>query len=329
MANALPTYTTVNTFGASATKVTPDTTTYANGYLPGAVFPAQHENYFLNGMTSNDNQFISQVNMLQSELLSLLTQYSISPNGTTIQLRDLIVAQLALKSNLASPTFTGTPSLPTGTTATTQSANDNSTKLATTAYANAILPIGTIIAFDANRTAGSSGGGTGGWTDNSTIVGWYACIAGNTATWGCPDLSGNSYLSGKVVAGSGTTFGSNSYSLSVAQLPSHNHGNSGGATITSAAQSLDHTHNIAGGNGSHAHAFPYWVFTGGGGAGGGSGGLNATNSPSTSSNSLPTFNTAGMSNAHTHDVTLTAQGSGTALENRPASYSIIWIRKCS
>lgn len=35
---------------------------------------------------------------------------------------------------LESPTFTGTPSLPTGTTATTQSANDNSTKVATTAY---------------------------------------------------------------------------------------------------------------------------------------------------------------------------------------------------
>ena len=37
---------------------------------------------------------------------------------------------------LASPVFTGTPSLPTGTTATTQSGVDSSTKLATTAYAN-------------------------------------------------------------------------------------------------------------------------------------------------------------------------------------------------
>lgn len=38
---------------------------------------------------------------------------------------------------LASPTFTGTPVLPTGTTGTTQTASDNSTKLATTAYADA------------------------------------------------------------------------------------------------------------------------------------------------------------------------------------------------
>lgn len=41
---------------------------------------------------------------------------------------------LDLKANLASPTFTGTPSLPTGTTGTTQSAGDSSTKLATTAF---------------------------------------------------------------------------------------------------------------------------------------------------------------------------------------------------
>lgn len=41
------------------------------------------------------------------------------------------------KADLASPTFTGTPSLPTGTTGVTQSSGDNSTKLATTAYADA------------------------------------------------------------------------------------------------------------------------------------------------------------------------------------------------
>lgn len=45
-----------------------------------------------------------------------------------------VTTSLALKANLASPTFTGTPTLPTGTTGVTQSASDNSTKLATTAY---------------------------------------------------------------------------------------------------------------------------------------------------------------------------------------------------
>ena len=41
---------------------------------------------------------------------------------------------LDLKSNLASPTFTGTPTLPTGTIATTQTAGNNSTAVATTAF---------------------------------------------------------------------------------------------------------------------------------------------------------------------------------------------------
>jgi hypothetical protein len=40
---------------------------------------------------------------------------------------------------LNSPTFTGTPSLPTGTTAATQSAGDNTTKLATTAFVSAAV----------------------------------------------------------------------------------------------------------------------------------------------------------------------------------------------
>lgn len=43
-------------------------------------------------------------------------------------------AQIALLAPLASPTFTGTPSLPTGTTGVTQTAGDSTTKLATTAF---------------------------------------------------------------------------------------------------------------------------------------------------------------------------------------------------
>ena len=44
---------------------------------------------------------------------------------------------LNLKADLASPTFTGTPTLPTGTIATTQTASNNSTAVATTAYVDA------------------------------------------------------------------------------------------------------------------------------------------------------------------------------------------------
>jgi hypothetical protein len=41
---------------------------------------------------------------------------------------------IGLKANIASPTFSGTPTLPTGTIATTQTASNNSTAVATTAY---------------------------------------------------------------------------------------------------------------------------------------------------------------------------------------------------
>ncbi|MCT4602552.1 MAG: hypothetical protein N4A59_06600, partial [Marinifilum sp.] len=48
-------------------------------------------------------------------------------------------AAIATKAEINSPTFTGTPTLPTGTIAVTQSANNNSTKVATTAYVDNAL----------------------------------------------------------------------------------------------------------------------------------------------------------------------------------------------
>ena len=48
----------------------------------------------------------------------------------------------ALKAPIASPVFTGTPSLPTGTTAVTQAAGNNTTAVATTAFT--ISEIGTL-----------------------------------------------------------------------------------------------------------------------------------------------------------------------------------------
>jgi hypothetical protein len=67
---------------------------------------------------------------------------------------------------LASPTFTGTPSLPTGTTGVTQTAGDNTTKLATTEYVDRQIGLGgpasnILITTNANittQTTGTSGG---------------------------------------------------------------------------------------------------------------------------------------------------------------------------
>jgi len=101
-------------------------------------------------------------------------------NGVTDKApsEDAVFDALALKADLASPTFTGTPNAPT------QSANDNTTKIATTAYAdakvaNAITDGVTTIApsqnavFDAlakieNFIYSKSGGSYGTHTGNTT-----------------------------------------------------------------------------------------------------------------------------------------------------------------
>jgi hypothetical protein len=79
-----------------------------------------------------------------------------------------IATAVATKADLASPTFTGTPALPTGTTAVTQTYGDSSTKLATTAFVQAALqiiyPVGSIYT---NATASTNPGtlfGFGTWT---------------------------------------------------------------------------------------------------------------------------------------------------------------------
>jgi hypothetical protein len=62
-----------------------------------------------------------------------------------------ISVAIATKADLVSPTFTGTPALPTGTTAVTQSAGNNTTALATTAFVGAA-----ITAFDTALTVSTA-----------------------------------------------------------------------------------------------------------------------------------------------------------------------------
>ena len=72
--------------------------------------------------------------------------------GTLSAQTDLQSA-LDLKSNLASPSFSGTPSLPTGSIGVTQSPGNNTTALATTAFVTAAVPA---FATNAQAVAGTS-----------------------------------------------------------------------------------------------------------------------------------------------------------------------------
>lgn len=78
----------------------------------------------LNGVTAD----AAEINILDGAILSTTELNYVDGVTSAIQ------TQINTKAPLASPTFTGTPTLPTGTIATTQSASNNSTAVATTAY---------------------------------------------------------------------------------------------------------------------------------------------------------------------------------------------------
>jgi hypothetical protein len=79
-----------------------------------------------------------------------------------------IATAIATKADLASPSFTGTPTLPTGTIATTQSNGSNTTTIATTAFVQAAIallyPVGSIYTNASVSTNPATLLGFGTWT---------------------------------------------------------------------------------------------------------------------------------------------------------------------
>ncbi|MBE3088024.1 MAG: hypothetical protein IMZ71_02760 [Chloroflexi bacterium] len=108
------------------------------------------------------------------------------------------------------------------------------------------------------------------------------------ATHGCPDLV-DRFIMGKVVAGAGATGGSNTHTIASGELPVHTH------------DLGDHTHGIPG-NVTAGTIAP------------------ATRSAASSANFLSTGPSTNIS------------GNGgfanTAIDTKPAYYSVIYIRKC-
>jgi hypothetical protein len=142
--------------------------------------------------------------------------------GTEINTEfDNIQTAIATKADLASPTFTGTPTLPTGTIGVTQSSSNNSTALATTAFVQSIaqllFPVGAIY------TATVS-------TNPATLLGFGTWIA---------------FAAGKVMIGDGGGFSAGATGGSAdAIVVSHTH--------TATSTDSGHTHTVnAGGNTSN------------------------------------------------------------------------------
>ena len=150
-----------------------------------------------------------------------------------------IATAVATKADLASPTFTGTPTLPTGTIGVTQSFANSTTALATTAFVQAALaaiyPVGSIYT---NATSSTNPG---------TLLGfgtWTAFGAGRVMVG---FDSGNALFDAAEETGGSAN----------ATLPTHTH------TATSTVTDAGHAHGIAGAS-SLSGGFGSLTGTGGG-----------------------------------------------------------------
>jgi microcystin-dependent protein len=149
------------------------------------------------------------------------------------------------------------------------------------------------------------------WLDigvpRGTIVMWSGTIATIPTGWalcngtgGTPDLGDKFILGTSAGENPGATGGTNSYSLTIAQLPAHTH------TGTAAAA------------GSHSHSM--W----GGDNDNGDCGSGSSFDMSTESCRSVNSNLGGL---HTHTLTINPVGTGEAIDNRPAFYKLAYIMK--
>ncbi|OQY32017.1 MAG: hypothetical protein B6241_12385 [Spirochaetaceae bacterium 4572_59] len=215
------------------------------------------------------------------------------------------------------------------------------------------LPVGTVWMYDGSD-----------WQDDVDLPGFYACTAEN-ASRGCPDMTGR-FVMGKAADAEGELGGANSLILTEANLPSHTHAiDHDHGAFNSASGGVAHTHSINHDHGSvtsssdshyHIHGVNfassgtpnmlhgYTTSTSKSttsefqGTAGGYYPKSSTDSHSHSVN-LPNYGgTSGGASAysHSHPIDIPAftgdsgaTGDGSPIDNRPAFYSMIFIKKCA
>ena len=209
------------------------------------------------------------------------------------------------------------------------------------ATVDAAFPVGTIWMYDGAA-----------WRDNVTLQGWYACVPENEdggsagLSYGIPSMV-DRFVMGRSVAGSGATGGANSYRLTAAQLPAHTHTiNHDHPSFVSGNQRQDHRHYLAlnsNTTGSHVHSlygrYSRGVHPTGSGIHQVTTGMRGAMSTLVGAAGNHSHNTSGwtghVSASHNHDIDIPAftgnsgfTGLGATVDNRPACYSMIFIRKC-
>lgn len=169
------------------------------------------------------------------------------------------------------------------------------------------LPVGTILMFDGTN-----------WEDNVTIPGWYACTKANydNTNIQVPNLE-DRFIMGSGSSAPKTSAGSNSKSLSLAQMPAHNH------NIRLGNDTHSHTINASGVSSQNnildaaaGSGYAYNVGSGGGGSAWRLRRQYMNNHAHTANN-----------DTHNHTVYQDSKGSGAAIDFKPAFYTVIYIRK--
>ena len=206
---------------------------------------------------------------------------------------------------------------------------------------HATFPVGTIWMYDGAN-----------WRDNVTLPGWYACVPENEdggaagLNYGLTSMV-DRFVMGRSAVGAGETGGANSYRLTAAQLPAHTHTiNHDHPSSLSGNQRQNHRHHLAinsNTTGSHVHSlygrYTSGVYPTGRAIHNMTTGMRDHFGDVVGANGNHTHHTSGwtgwISASHNHDVDIPAftgnsgaTGLGAAVDNRPAFYSMIFIRKC-
>ena len=176
-----------------------------------------------------------------------------------------IATAIATKADLVSPTFTGTPSLPTGTTGVTQSAGNSSTLLATTAFVQAAIallyPVGSIYTNASVSTNPGTLLGFGTWTAfgaGRVMVGFdsgNALFDAAEETGGSADAIVVSHTHSVTDAGHAHTFGL--YGEITGGSNSMRSGGNFSSTNTTSTQTTGISIDSAGASGTNANYQPF------------------------------------------------------------------------
>ena len=191
---------------------------------------------------------------------------------------DNIATAVATKADINSPAFTGTPSLPTGTTGVTQSATDDSTKLATTAFVQdvadavkqALFPVGSIYTNSSVSTNPGTLLGFGTWTAFGAGRVMVGFDSGNALFDSAEETGGSANAIVVSHTHTGTTASSgdhtHGFSQSLVSNPSSTQlqgsgAFAGGSSLSSTNSAGTHTHTFttdsSGSSGTNANYQPY------------------------------------------------------------------------